>query len=463
MVVLCLRVRMKLDIKPLQGSQELEVKVTFRIPRGGAGNPEMSFEQIEEALAQQLNEIGSGTTEQLLSDYDVTGAALKCEQGKKWTSKGPSKRIIETPYGAVSILAHVYQTSAGGRVRIPLAERARLISSATPRMAKMTAAKLAEMSCSAVARDLEHNHQRPISKSYAQDLGQAVAALVTVHEGQLEAWQPQSTVAEVVTIAIGVDGAHLNTRQPGWRQSMAGTLALYDRDGQRLETLYAGSGPGDTPPQGKACFFKRMDSLIDKLRQIYPQARVVGLSDGASDLQSYLAHRCDEHLLDYHHAAEYLSKASAAFSAEGEGAESESARAWAHQQRETLRDKPGGALEVLATLRHRLGLAAKLKGEIKLPALSQAQREALQSAETYFVNHIGSMDYAGWQKRKLPIGSGVTEAACKTLIKQRMCQSGMRWSISASDALISLRALYLTPSRWNHFWLTHGSMPVFSL
>jgi hypothetical protein len=462
MAILCLRVGMKLNIKPTPGSQELEVQVTFRIPRGGAGNPEMSFEQIEQLLAQQLNEIGNGTTEHLLGDFDASGAALKCQQGKKWTSKGLTKHVIETPYGAASVLCHVYQTSAGGRVRVPLAERARLIGSATPRLAKITAAKLAQMSCAAVARDLEDNHQRPVSKSFAQDMGSAVAALVTTHEGALEHWQPHSSVEEVATIAIGVDGAHLNTRQPGWRQSMAGTLALYDRDGQRLETLYAGAGPGDTPPEGKAVFFKRMDRLIEKLRQSYPQARVVGLSDGASDLQSYLASRCDEHLLDYHHAAEYLSKAAAAFSTEG-GEESEAARAWAHQQREILRDKPGGAMEVLATLRRRLGQCAKLKSEVHLPTLSKAQREAMQSAETYFVNHIGSMDYAGWQKRKLPIGSGVTEAACKTLIKQRMCQSGMRWSIKASDALISLRALYLTPSRWDHFWLTHGSRTIFPL
>jgi len=57
----------------------------------------------------------------------------------------------------------------------------------------------------------------------------------------------------------------------------------------------------------------------------------------------------------------------------------------------------------------------------------------------------------------------VTEAACKTLIKQRMCQSGMRWSIAASDALISLRALYLTPSRWDHFWDQHSASSPSSL
>jgi len=453
---------MELNIKPLENSHEIEVRVTFRLPRGGAANKDKSFEQIEEDLARQLNQIGSGTTEHLLRDYDSEGQALQCGQGKNWTSKGRLKRVVETPYGAVDVLCHVYQTSAGGAVRVPLAERARLLGSTTPRMAKMTAAKLAEMSCAAVARDLEHNHLRPLSKSFAQDLGTSVAALVTTRQGQLEDWQPRSTQEEVALIAVGVDGAHLNTRQSGWRQSMAGTLALYDSKGERLETLYAGGGPGDTPPQGKAAFFTRMDLLIERLRQTYPKARVVGLSDGASDLQSYLGRRCDEHLLDFHHAAEYLSAASAAFSEEG-SAESPAAQAWAQRQRATLRDEPGGALQVLASLRRRLGATTPEKGGAELPKLTKAQREAVESAETYYANHISSMDYAGWQKKRQPIGSGVTEAACKTLIKQRMCQSGMRWSIAASDALISLRALYLNPSRWDHFWQKHSAPSPSSL
>jgi hypothetical protein len=56
-----------------------------------------------------------------------------------------------------------------------------------------------------------------------------------------------------------------------------------------------------------------MDLLLARLRSAYPKAHMVGLSDGAEDLQSYLARRCDEHLLDFHYAVEYLSAASAAF------------------------------------------------------------------------------------------------------------------------------------------------------
>lgn len=455
---------MELNIKPLSDTDEIEVRVVFRLPRGGALGSPKSFLQIEEALAKQLNEIGSGTTEVLLADYDSNGESLQCAQGQTWTSKGRAKRVIETAYGAVRIFCHVYQTSVGGVTRVPLAERAKLVGSATPRMAEMIAAKLAQMNCSAVARDMEESHLRPLSPSFAQDLGQAVAALATVRS-DLPEWQPLSACAEVATVSVGLDGAHLNTRRDGWRQAMAGTIALYDAQGERLETLYVGGGPGATPPAGKAAFLSRLDALTLRVRECYPQAQVVGLSDGAVDLQKYLASHTDDYLLDFHHAAEHLSRAALAFAPDGR-ADAPEALAWAAEQRRVLRDESGGALKVLDLLRERLRPKAKgaksprvEKAGTKPASLTKATRAAVESVETYFSNHISNMDYAGWQERKLPIGSGVTEAACKTLIKQRLCQSGMRWSIAASDALITLRALYLTPSLWKHFW-TQNNKPT---
>ena len=456
---------MELNIKPLSDSDEIEVRVVFRLPRGGALGTTASFLQIEEALAQQLNEIGSGTTEHLLGDYDSTGEPLRCDQGQIWTSKGRAKRVIETAYGSVPIFCHVYQTSAGGRTRVPLAERAKLVGSATPRLARMVAAKLAQMNCGAVARDMRESHLRPMSASFAQDLGQAVAALATVR-CDLPEWQPLSACSAVATVAVGLDGAHLNTRREGWRQAMAGTIALYDAQGERLETLYVGGGPGETPPAGKATFLSRLDELTLRVRECYPKAQVVGLSDGAVDLQKYLASHTDDYLLDFHHAAEHVSRAALAFAPDGR-ADAPEALAWAAEQRRVLRDESGGALQVLALLRERLRPNAKgakdaknhsaSKSGTKRAALTKAARAAVQSVATYFTNHISNMDYAGWQQRRLPIGSGVTEAACKTLIKQRLCQSGMRWSIAASDALITLRALYLTPSLWDHFWTQNNN------
>jgi hypothetical protein len=62
------------------------------------------------------------------------------------------------------------------------------------------------------------------------------------------------------------------------------------------------------------------------------------------------------------------------------------------------------------------------------------------------------MDYAGFTAAGLPIGSGVTEAACKTLVKQRLCASGMRWKNKGAKLVLSLRALTYTVGRWTQFW-----------
>jgi len=62
------------------------------------------------------------------------------------------------------------------------------------------------------------------------------------------------------------------------------------------------------------------------------------------------------------------------------------------------------------------------------------------------------MIYAEQVRRHGPIGSGVTEAACKTVVKQRLGASGAKWSESGASVVLSLRTLVLTPGHWNSFW-----------
>ncbi|NEX22183.1 hypothetical protein G3480_18050 [Thiorhodococcus mannitoliphagus] len=52
----------------------------------------------------------------------------------------------------------------------------------------------------------------------------------------------------------------------------------------------------------------------------------------------------------------------------------------------------------------------------------------------------------------MPISSGVTEASCKTLVKQRLCASGMRWKNTGAKIVLSLGALTQTAGRWTQFW-----------
>src|SRR5262249_33194763 len=59
----------------------------------------------------------------------------------------------------------------------------------------------------------------------------------------------------------------------------------------------------------------------------------------------------------------------------------------------------------------------------------------------------GRLGYPGARRRGLPIGSGNTEATCKTLITVRMKRSGARWKEATAGDVINLRALALS-DRW---------------
>ena len=69
----------------------------------------------------------------------------------------------------------------------------------------------------------------------------------------------------------------------------------------------------------------------------------------------------------------------------------------------------------------------------------------------YFRRNRHRMRYADTQARHLPIGSGVVEATCKTLVTQRLKRSGMRWRRAGGQAILTLRAL-IQSSRFDQAW-----------
>jgi hypothetical protein len=56
-------------------------------------------------------------------------------------------------------------------------------------------------------------------------------------------------------------------------------------------------------------------------------------------------------------------------------------------------------------------------------------------------HHRHRMRYASFACRHLPIGPGIAEAACKTLVSQRLKRSGMRWRHDGGQAILTLRSL----------------------
>ena len=106
-------------------------------------------------------------------------------------------------------------------------------------------------------------------------------------------------------------------------------------------------------------------------------------------------------------------------------------------------------------LKHTTGTVGLLIDEMsklaRKTSLSIKVKSDLSKALTYFSNHKDMMNYPYHIEHNLPIGSGVTEAACKTLVKQRLCNSGMRWKKRGAQMVLTLRALVQSGDRWNQF------------
>ena len=82
---------------------------------------------------------------------------------------------------------------------------------------------------------------------------------------------------------------------------------------------------------------------------------------------------------------------------------------------------------------------------------SKKSQEEMRKIIGYFEQNRAQMAYARYRAEGYPIGSGVAEAAGKTLIQDRMEQTGMRWKEHGAEALLKLRAVFLN-GHWDNFW-----------
>lgn len=150
--------------------------------------------------------------------------------------------------------------------------------------------------------------------------------------------------------------------------------------------------------------------------------------EGATATLSVYDRRGQRWVVDYYYACQYISKLAEALF--GAGRE---AHAWAAKMRKWLKNKPGGINRVLhsaAAVRHKRGLVGTMRD--------------YDQAYNYLRGHMSFMDYADYRNRHLPIGSGVTEAACKTVFTHRLKQSGMSWEIEGGQTVVDLRVIHLS-------------------
>ena len=234
---------------------------------------------------------------------------------------------------------------------------------------------------------------------------------------------------------------------------MVGTITFYNKEGERLGTIYTGAAPPEYSGDGKEGFWFLMERELAVVKAGYPDACYDGISDGARDFVPWLTKHTSQLTLDFYHAAGYLSTVS--------GDMVEGGRGYAGRKQQWL-------AKACSQLKHEEGAAARLLEEMEqrrqhaeTGALGDAALARLEKSVTYYRNNLGRMDYAQRLTTRHPIASGVTEAACGLIIKDRMCNRGMRWSLRTAQHIITLRSLIKTTGNaWQNFWKQAFSIPV---
>jgi hypothetical protein len=138
-------------------------------------------------------------------------------------------------------------------------------------------------------------------------------------------------------------------------------------------------------------------------------------------------------ILDIVHVSSYVWKAAKAFHNHREHQE-------AFAQDRLLRILQGDVAGVITGMR-RMASQRNLTGQ---------KRKDVTKTCNYFENNRQRMRYDEYLQAGYPIASGVIEGACRHIIKDRMEQGGMRWTLAGAQAMLNVRSVCAS-SAWEQF------------
>jgi len=266
--------------------------------------------------------------------------------------------------------------------------------------------------------------------------------------------RPTSPANAPALLVIGMDGGRVQTREKSgengsrWREDKVGALTSYEPgDGtpehrpKPLVTTYVAT-------MGATEAFGKLLHVEAERRGLRQATTVLVLGDGGNwiDPLSEREHLHDQRIVDFYHAAEHLYEAARA----ALGRDTPEAAELAGRLKDALWD--GQVEPVIATLKvqaERLGPPREADGP-------EHPRRVLANNVGYFQTHRRHMDYPTYRRKGWPIGSGVTESAVKQFNK-RVKGTEQFWSLAGVEAILSLRALWLSQDdRWGRYWDTRA-------
>lgn len=412
--------------------------------------------EFERALQELLQRFGRTTLEWTMNQLEPEELRTHvCLEGECYRLRPKSpRRSLDSLFGPVRLWRYRYEALTPGEPsRFPLEERSGIEAQrATPALAERAAWWSAGQTQAQVLAILRRDHGVAWSVQTLRQVTQSMSAGMAKHREpaqvvKLQAWLQEAQAAagpHRPVLSVGRDGVMVPLRhETEYREAAAGTVSVIDGYGQRVGTVYL----GQMPEKGQKTLSRQMTSLITQVIAVMAGAlpRLHYVTDGGHEPTRYFRQVLRKlvdprrpgrllrwtRVIDFYHACGYITKMSEAFYGQVAGVAS-----WARKMRHWLRDKRNGVFRVLHS-------AAALRARSRRH-WTRAETKAFREGYRYLRKRKPFMDYAAYRARGLPIGSGITEAACKTVFTQRLKQSGMTWEIEGGQVIVDLRTIWLS-------------------
>ena len=375
---------------------------------------------------------------------------------RRLNQKTPNQEVA-TLFGKITLHRHGYrhvERDVDEPAIFPLEMQLGLIEGATPALAGEAARSMAEAGATqeTVLARLKEHHGVVWGVKKLRAVTANVSASMEEQRREHQARQivewlkiaRKSRGKHRVVLAAGRDGITLCTSPHSFYEvATTATLTVYDRRGKRLGSVYLAYAP----ELGQQAMTDELTALIEEVLQRWqgPLPRLAYITDAGDHETGYylrvlkkLKHPTTgkrlswQWIVDFYHAAQRLTTmGEMLFGVRDDNGRK--AAAWAARMRKLLK-KPNGPFRVLHA-------AAAMRAR---HSMSAAAAKEFRTAYNYLRSRTRHMQYAAFLRDGLPIGSGITEAACKTVFTQRLKLSGMRWSRPGAQVILNLRVILLS-------------------
>ena len=291
-------------------------------------------------------------------------------------------------------------------------------------------AKSVERVAEAIGSDIAAGEQREIRKAIQLDLPVIVGEPIPVLYVQMDGTGVPVVKKETEGRKGKADGQPAHTREV--KLGCVFTQTKWDKEGYPIRdpdsTTYTGAF--ETAEEfGKRLYLEAWNRGWNRAK------KKVVVADGAE----WCWNQTDLHfpgavqIVDLYHARQHLWELARKIHPN----DPLSQKAWMTVHQKRLLDK--GKIEKLV---------------LSLRSTESADAEVLEKIRTeadYFERNAERMRYPKFRRQHLFVGSGVIEAACKTVIGSRLKQSGMFWTVRGANSIIALRCCYLN-GRFEDYW-----------